>query len=128
MADDKKQDDDGVGRGPLSESDFARRFDRLSRALDEEKRERLQATETKPAGRSGYALALRLASEFIAGVVVGAAIGWALDQVAGTSPWGLIVFLLLGFGAGTLNVVRAAGKLSPSGSSEGDRGGSGEPR
>jgi ATP synthase protein I len=27
----------------------------------------------------------------------------------GTSPWGMIVFLLLGFAAGVLNVMRAAG-------------------
>jgi ATP synthase protein I len=122
MADDKRQSDDRAGQGPFSESDLARRFDRLSRVLDEEKRERLRAAETRPAGRSSYALALRLASEFVAGVLVGAAVGWALDRVAGTSPWGLIVFLLLGFAAGTLNVVRAAGGLSPPGPGRKDGG------
>lgn len=45
----------------------------------------------------------------VAGVLVGAAIGWALDRVLGISPWGLIVFLLLGFVAGVVNVVRGAG-------------------
>ena len=35
------------------------------------------------------------------------ALGWGLDRLAGTSPWGLIGFLLLGFCAGVLNVVRA---------------------
>jgi ATP synthase protein I len=40
---------------------------------------------------------------------VGAAIGWGLDKLFGISPWGLIVFLLLGFAAGVLNVMRAAG-------------------
>ena len=43
------------------------------------------------------------------GVVVGAMIGWLLDRWLGISPWGLIVFLLLGFAAGVLNVMRAAG-------------------
>jgi ATP synthase protein I len=32
-----------------------------------------------------------------------------LDRMLGISPWGLIVFLLLGFAAGVLNVMRAAG-------------------
>jgi ATP synthase protein I len=40
---------------------------------------------------------LKLSSEFIAGVAVGAGLGWVIDRLAGTSPWGLIVFLLLGF-------------------------------
>ena len=43
------------------------------------------------------------------GVLVGAVIGWLLDRWLGISPWGLIVFLLLGFAAGVLNVMRAAG-------------------
>lgn len=64
---------------------------------------------------SSVAQAMKLSSEFIAGIVVGAVIGWALDRYAGTSPWGLIVFLLLGFGAGTLNVLRSAGYVADQG-------------
>jgi ATP synthase protein I len=125
MANDRRDKDDGAGRRPFSESDLARRFDRLSRALDEEKRERRKAAETSQARDSGYGTAFRLASEFVAGILVGAAIGWGIDQLAGSSPWGLIVFLLLGFAAGTLNVIRAAGGLSPPGSADG--GGGAEP-
>lgn len=51
---------------------------------------------------------MRLSSEFIAGILVGAALGWAVDQLLGISPWGLIVFLILGFAAGVLNLLRAA--------------------
>jgi ATP synthase protein I len=61
---------------------------------------------------AGFAQALRLSSEFIAGVLVGAGIGWLIDNLAGTSPWGLIVFLLLGFVAGVLNVLRSAGLVA----------------
>ncbi|MFH1792857.1 MAG: AtpZ/AtpI family protein [Pseudomonadota bacterium] len=66
-------------------------------------------------GMAGMGYALRLSSEFIAGVVVGAAIGWFVDRMAGTSPWGLIVFLFLGFGAGVLNVLRSAGLVADQG-------------
>ena len=58
------------------------------------------------------ALGFRLSSELVAGVVVGAAIGWGFDRLLSTSPFGLIVFLLLGFTAGVVNVVRSAGVSS----------------
>jgi len=48
-------------------------------------------------------------------------LGWFLDRVAGTSPWGLIVGLLLGFGAGVLNVLRSAGVVAEFGNSEKSR-------
>ena len=51
----------------------------------------------------------QLSSELIAGVVVGALIGWGFDRLLSTSPFGLIVFLLLGFTAGVVNVIRSAG-------------------
>ena len=60
---------------------------------------------------SAIARGFRLSTELVAGVLVGAAIGWLLDRWLGISPWGLIVFLLLGFAAGVLNVMRAAGIL-----------------
>jgi ATP synthase protein I len=72
-----------------------------------------QPSESRPsrpaADASGYARGFRLSSELVAGVLVGAGIGWALDRLLGISPWGLIVFLLLGFAAGIVNVIRAAG-------------------
>lgn len=58
---------------------------------------------------SAMALGFRLSSELIAGVLVGALLGWAFDRWLSTSPFGLIVFVLLGFTAGVVNVVRSAG-------------------
>ena len=59
-----------------------------------------------------------MSSEFAAAVLVGAILGWGVDALAGTSPFGLIVFLLLGFVAGVLNVIRASGSLKSSDSSD----------
>jgi ATP synthase protein I len=72
---------------------------------------------------SAIARGFRLSTELVAGVVVGAAIGWGLDRLLGISPWGMIVFLLLGFAAGVLNVARTAGvvrqnSLNPPGSED----------
>jgi ATP synthase protein I len=61
---------------------------------------------------SGYARGFRLSSELVAGVVVGAGLGWLIDRWLGSSPWGLMIFLLLGFAAGVLNVMRSAGLVA----------------
>ncbi|MBP1842318.1 ATP synthase protein I [Rhizobium petrolearium] len=63
--------------------------------------------------RKGMALGFKLSSEFISAVAVGAILGYMLDRFAGTSPWGLIVLLLLGFCAGVLNVLRSVGMVAP---------------
>jgi ATP synthase protein I len=35
-------------------------------------------------------------------------LGWGIDAIAGTTPWGLIALLMLGFITGVWNVVRTA--------------------
>jgi ATP synthase protein I len=71
---------------------------------------------------AGYGQALKLSSEFIAGIAVGVGIGWMIDRLAGSSPWGLIVFLLLGFCAGVLNILRSAGLVAGFGQNGRDTG------
>jgi ATP synthase protein I len=71
--------------------------------------------QNRAATASGYARGFRLSSELVAGVVVGAGLGWGLDRLLGIAPWGLIVFLLLGFAAGVLNVMRSAGVVASPG-------------
>lgn len=48
----------------------------------------------------------RVATELVAGVIVGAFIGWVLDNWLGTSPLFLLVLFFLGAIAGMLNVWR----------------------
>ena len=62
----------------------------------------------KPRG-PGVAVALRVASDLIGGVIVGAALGWGFDRLFDTSPWGLIVLFLFGFAAGLRNVMKSTG-------------------
>ena len=57
---------------------------------------------------SAIGVAFRVGVELVAGVVVGAAIGYGLDQWLGTTPWMLIVFFFLGAAGGMMNVYRAA--------------------
>src|SRR6185437_14460286 len=71
----------------------------------------------KPGGVGGGTLsganrAFRLASEFVAAIIVGAGLGYGIDLLFGTRPWGMIILLLMGFAAGVLNVVRASAELN----------------
>lgn len=107
----------GAAAGPEArEQDLVRRSRELDAALAARKPARGEI-ESKPAtgGMAGFGQALKLSSEFIAGIAVGAGLGWLIDRVAGTSPWGLIIFLLLGFAAGVLNVLRSAGMVAEAG-------------
>ncbi|MFT4276742.1 MAG: AtpZ/AtpI family protein [Rhodopseudomonas sp.] len=69
-------------------------------------------SEDGPARASAMALGFRLSSELVAGVLGGAALGWGFDRLLSTSPWGLIGFAIVGFIAGVINVMRAAGVMA----------------
>lgn len=78
-----------------------------------------KAPPSAPESRGkAFSQALRLATEMVAGVIVGGLIGWVLDSLFGTAPVLMVVFLLLGSAAGILNVVRTAKSMqakAPSG-------------
>lgn len=95
------------------EESLEARLKRLGEDIASKRADVSDKEEVRGAGsRKGYAEAMKLSSEFIAGVVVGAFLGYLLDHFAGTGPWGMIVLLLLGFCAGVLNVLRSAGLVA----------------
>ena len=109
MADDTHEDSKNANRS-AEEAALSARLQRLGDRLAQQRTSR--KVETGPSSRSdasALARGFRLSTELVAGVLVGAFIGWALDRWLGISPWGMIVFLLLGFAAGVVNVIRAAG-------------------
>lgn len=58
---------------------------------------------------AGLAQAVRIGTELLAALIVGGGLGWVVDTyVLGSTPWGLVVGLVLGAGAGIRNVYRAA--------------------
>ena len=121
MPPDKKPPVPGSGNtgSPLRDEKLDQRLESLKGRLDTAY-EHKKPEETDPDSaenlhqRAGIAQAFRLSSEFIAGVVVGAGIGYAIDTFFGTTPWGMIIFLMLGFVVAVLNVMRAAGMVAES--------------
>lgn len=73
---------------------------------------------------SALGRAFRASTEFVAGIIAGGLLGWLVDKGLGSSPWGLIVFLMLGFAAGVYNVLRSAGLPTPGGGGGGQGSGS----
>jgi ATP synthase protein I len=104
----RKREDEGSR--PSDDAALSARLKRLGEQLDASAP---RPTRTDPVSRPGdpsaMARGFRLSTELVAGVFVGAVLGWFLDRALGISPWGLIVFVLLGFAAGVLNVIRGAG-------------------
>jgi ATP synthase protein I len=110
MADGARKD--GDRDSPADEAALSARLQRLGERLGQHHLDHPSGTESgqRPiSDPSAMARGFRLSTELVAGVLVGAALGWLLDRWLGISPWGLIVFLLLGFAAGVLNVMRTAG-------------------
>src|ERR1043165_5160990 len=96
---------------PPDEAALSARLKRLGERLEQSNASRSSAGSTsRPAtDYSGFARGFRLSSELVAGVLVGAGLGWLVDKGLGTLPWGVFVFALLGFAAGVWNVMRQAG-------------------
>jgi ATP synthase protein I len=113
MADRRSPDDEAALSARLKQ--LGERIHQAGERRQHEAEEMREDEARREINSSNLAKALRLSSEFIAGILVGGALGWTIDYFAGTSPWGMIVFLLLGFGAGTLSAMRAAGLVAPQG-------------
>lgn len=83
--------------------DLNERIAKAQAELDAQARPSKRA-ETGP----GMSLGFRMAADFVAAIIVGALLGLGIDALLHSSPWGLIVCLLLGFVTGVWNVVRVA--------------------
>ena len=91
--------DDNEGDKRLKE------IERRINAMQQEKQKGDQPSRSAlPKGMG--AIMGRVATELVAGVIVGAFIGWVLDNWLGTSPLFLLVLFFLGAIAGMLNVWR----------------------
>ena len=88
----------------------------LASRIASAKREReIEANRASASGSSemtGMGRGVRIGTEFIAAILVGAVIGYLIDLGLGTRPWGLLIMFLVGFAAGILNVTRAVTQMN----------------
>jgi len=132
-ADDGRNDEKGV-ISAADRAEFKRRSAELGQKLDTFRPDGDGRSDTGGKAdqdlknREQLGRALRLSTELIGGIVVGTAMGWALDTyvmpgVFGVKTWPLmfIVFFLLGSAAGMLNVIRSGMRTNThASSSDGD--------
>lgn len=98
---------DDLIRNASDQDDFERRL--------EAKLEKRRAEQAEKQA-SNWSQGVRYGSEFAGGVLAGAGLGYLADRFFNWTPWGLLIGVLLGFAAGTLNVVRAASNMNRDGS------------
>ncbi|WP_336485591.1 AtpZ/AtpI family protein [Methylobacterium nigriterrae] len=126
MSGNDAKDEGGRERGTAPDGDLSARLKRLETQIDRKRPSASPDPSLRPGssdGPSPLGRAMQLSTEFVAGVIAGGILGWIFDRFLGTKPWGLIVFLMLGFVTGVYNVMRASGFSGPR-SGSGDRGGS----
>jgi ATP synthase protein I len=81
---------------------------RIATARDAHRSTEAKGTRPAPTGKpSDMGVAMRLSSELVAGVLMGAGVGWFFDWLFGTLPIFLVIFTGLGTVAGVKNVLRA---------------------
>ena len=93
--------ENGTQKSNARLTEIDRRLDLLQAKRDEKD---WPSRSTLPVGTA--AIMGRVATELVAGVLVGTFIGWALDRWLDTSPLFLLVMFFLGAIAGMLNVWR----------------------
>ena len=72
---------------------------------------RTQRPEATHAGEQAVSQAYRIIAELLGGVLVGLAAGFIVDRILGTTPWGLIGGVLLGFALSIWMARRTANRL-----------------
>ena len=111
----------GPGRGDLSpevRADIRQRSSEIGKKLEAVKVRKAGAAGAGAGGSGGggrgsqgsFGHAFEFAAYLVVGVIAGVLFGNFLDGQFGTAPWLLVLFMILGFSAGLLNVIRAAQK------------------
>jgi ATP synthase protein I len=106
-----KNGGNGPDRGEISPEERAairQRSSEIGKKLDVVKARR--DGNGGKAKQASFGHAIEFAAYLVVGVVAGVLFGGFLDGQFGTAPWLLVLFMILGFSAGLLNVVRAAQK------------------
>ena len=102
----------GPDRGMISAEERASikaRASEIDKRLDEARARIAPEPAIDPRVR-GQAMGqgMRVAVDLVVGVAIGGFVGWWLDRYFGTAPWLMVLFLILGFAASMMNIIRTA--------------------
>jgi ATP synthase protein I len=104
---------------PQPDDESQEALQRLQDRLDTFEGQRSPKAQAESAERSmgeGY----RILGELIGGVFGGLGLGWVVDYFAHTTPFGMVIGLLLGTGASTYAVVKTAEAMGRRSAKKGD--------
>ena len=101
--------ENGPGQDPKSQEDA--RLSSLDRRLAQAQADEAERTgKNRKSADGNEQLGNRVLSYLIGGLFGGAVIGWALDQLFGTSPALLLIMLFLGTAAGFWNIIKLSNR------------------
>jgi len=101
--------DEPPAREPIGEDARIEALEARLKAAREREDERTKPNVGAEAD-ANYRLGNRVLAELIGGIGGGAFIGWVIDRVAGTSPWGLLVVMALGIIVAFRNIIRISSR------------------
>lgn len=108
---DQKRDEDAALKARLAELSGSLEAKRAASAKGD-LHDGSGAASSGAATGKAMSAGFRVVSELVAGVIVGALLGWQIDKWLGTAPFALIGMLLLGTASGFWNVYRLAARPS----------------
>ncbi len=91
---------------PDDRPDPLRRFDRDLAAFESSRQKSVSS------GWGGASDAYRLLGQILGGVFGGVGIGWLADHFLHTTPWGLVVGIVVGAGVAMVAAIRTASRAS----------------
>ena len=96
-----------TNKQPAGRQDPLRTLDQDIEAFEAGRRKTRSTVIGGMAGGDGY----RVLGQLISGLLGGIGLGWLVDQVAHTTPWGLVSGLLIGTGLSIFSTVRMASRF-----------------
>ncbi len=104
--------DDKSAREPIAED---ARIDALEQRLKAASERENERNRPKASGAdANYRSGNRVLADLLGGILGGLVIGFAVDALFGTSPWGLLIGLFLGIVVAFRNIIRMANTSSDS--------------
>ena len=105
--------DDKSAREPIPED---ARIDALEQRLKaaREREEKRNPSKTQSKSDADYSAGNRVLADLLGGLLGGGLLGFGVDAIFGTTPWGLLVGLFLGIGVAFRNIFRMTKTTPPS--------------